>query len=180
MEIFNLLKLLNFLSMLVIFGIQYNSNCNESQKNPEKQIYNTTDTEKDFMGKKFDFFMPIYDFQRPFKFRKDIYSKVMKYASDHKRKVEVPEDVYIMNDELIAEYEEIYKKEILHRIINKEVNLEEVAYDENYEIYAFPDVNEYRKQKPKFIANEDQEMKNYDTLGKFLKFSHKKIEVVDK
>jgi hypothetical protein len=180
MEIFNILKLLNFLSLLVFFGIHSQSNCNESQRNPDRQNFNSTYEEKDFMGKKFNLFLPIYDFQRPFKFRKEQYSKVMKYASDHKRKLEVPKDVYIMSDELIAEYEEIYKNDILNRIINKEVNLEEVVYDENYDIYAYPDVNEYKKQKPKFISSEDQKLKNYDTLGKFLKFSHKKIEIVDK
>lgn len=178
MEIFNMLKILNFLSVLLIFANQYK--CNESQKDPDRQTFNNTEVEKNLMGKKFDFFMPRYDFQRPYKFRKEGYSKLMKYASDHKRKVEVPKDVYIMTEELISEYEEIYKKEILHRIINKEVNLEEVAYDESHDIYAYPDVNEYKKQKPKFISNEDQKMKNYDTLGNFLKFSHKKIEVVDK
>jgi hypothetical protein len=180
MEIFNILRLLNFLSFLVLFGIHFKSNCNESQKKPDRQNFNSTEEEKDFMGKKFNLFVPIYDFQRPFKFRKEQYSKVMKYASDHKRKLEIPKDIYIMNEELIAEYEENYKKELLHRIINKEVNLEEVVYDENYEIYAYPDVNEFKKQKPKFISNEDLKLKNYDTLGKFLKFSHRKIEIIDK
>ena len=181
------LNILKFLNILLFLGIL--ANAEESFKNQEnlKRLNSTSEKnslddifETSAFGKKYDLFLPKYDFQRPYKFRKEQYSKLMKYASDHKRKNEVPKDVYIMSDELIHEYEEAYKKEILYRIINKEVNLEEVVYDNKFDVYAYPDIRAYREQKPKFIASEDYKMKNYDDLGNFLRFSHKKIEVVDK
>lgn len=181
---FKILKLINLILFLSITAFaeelgksqsqSKNTNKTNTENNIEDNLQNT------FFGKKYDLFLPKYDFQRPYKFRKEQYSKIMKYASDHKRKVEVPGDAYIMGDDLIQEYEEAFKKEILYRIINKEVNLEEVVYDDSFDIYAFPDISAYREQKPKFLQNEDFQMKNYDDLGNFLKFSHKKIEVVDK
>jgi hypothetical protein len=180
----NLLNLILFLSSISILAFaeqlgknqekNRNQNNTNSESNTEDALQNT------FFGKKYDLFLPKYDFQRPYKFRKEQYSKIMKYASDHKRKTEVPADVYIMGDDLIQEYEEAFKKEILYRIINKEVNLEEVVYDNSFDVYAYPDISAYREQKPKFLASEDYQMKNYDDLGNFLKFSHKKIEVIDK
>lgn len=181
---FNILKLLNLILFLSIMafaeelgkGHEYLKNLNNTstESNIEDFMQST------FLGKKYDLFLPKYDFQRPYKFRKEQYSKIMKYASDHKRKTEVPRDVYIMGEDLIQEYEEAFKKEILYRIINKEVNLEEVVYDSNFDVYAYPDISAYREQKPKFLASEDYQMKNYDDLGNFLRFSLKKIEVVDK
>jgi len=180
-------NLLNFLNILLFFGIL--ANAEESFKNIEN-LKTVNSTIKDnnfdeiiqnsFLGKKYDLFLPKYDFQRPYKFRKEQYSKIMKYASEFKRKTEVPSDVYIMGDDLIQEYEETFKKEILYRIINKEVNLEEVVYDDKYDVYAYPDISAYKEYKPKFLENEDFQMKNYDDLGNFLKFSQKKIEVADK
>lgn len=181
------MKIFKFLNILFFF-FSIVTKAEENILNPEKiknsnnsTVDNTEDNSYQFLfGKKYDLFLPKYDFQRPYKFRKEQYSKLIKYASDHKRKNEVPKDVYIMTDDLIQEYEEVYKKEILYRIINKEVNLEEVFYDKDVDVYAYPDLAAYREQKPKFILNEDHQMKNYDNLGNFLKFSHKKIEVVDK
>lgn len=181
---FGILKLLNILLYLSIILIAVElSNSKENLKDlnntsHESNIENAF--QSTFFGKKYDLFLPKYDFQRPYKFRKEHYSKIMKYASDHKRKTEVPRDIYIMGDDLIQEYEESFKKEILYRIINKEVNLEEVVYNNDFNIYAYPDISAYREQKPKFLASEDIQMKNYDDLGNYLKFSLKKIEVVDK
>jgi len=181
---FNILKLLNILLFLsIIVYAEDFSGGKENIKNLNKasQESNTEDViQSTFFGEKYDLFLPKYDFQRPYKFRKEQYSKIMKYASDHKRKTEAARDVYIMGDDLIQEYEEEFKKEILYRIINKEVNLEEVVYDDSFDVYPYPDISAFREKKPKFLASEEIKMKNYYDLGNFLKFSHKKIEVVDK
>jgi len=176
-----------FLNLIIFLGIVINARDSINDQDPIK-TFNTTSTESkldDFyqntiFGRKYDFFLPIYDFQRPYKFRKEQYSKIMKYASDFKKKQEVPKDVYIMSDDLIHEYEEVYKKQILYRIINKEVNLEEVVYDNKFDIYAYPDISAYREEQPKFLVNDEIQMKNYDDLGNYLRFSPKKIEVNDK
>lgn len=177
----NILRFLNILLFLYFFVKAEELSLNQDKAKTNKGQPNPSELDQEnFLGKNYDLFLPKYDFQRPYKFRKDKYNKLTKFVSDYKRKQEVPKDAFIMGDDLIQEYEDIYKKEMLYRIINKEVNLEEVSYDKSHEIYAYPDLTAFRQQKPKFILNDDHPIKNYDSLGNFLKFSHKKIEVVDK
>lgn len=127
-----------------------------------------------------DFLLPKWDFQRPDKFKKEKYNKITRYVSDYKKKNENLKDVFVFPEDIIEESENFYKKEVLEALIKKEVNIEDTKYNLNHEIFGFPDSRTFRNALPKFIPNENVEIKNFSEMGDLISFEPKLLQINDK
>src|SRR5690606_17261277 len=97
---------------------------------------------------------------------------------------ENPKDTFIFPDDITEEHENNYKKEILDALIKKEVSMEEVKFNSNYDIYGFPDAKKFENDhpEPKIINFEDPkvQIKNFAEISEFITCEPRDLQINDK
>lgn len=143
----------------------------EKQENTRDKSYFDTDIE---------FFVPKYDFQRPYKFQKKGYHDLYRSLNNSENYMsENLADVFIFSESHLKDTDNYYRNEILDNIIKKEVNIEDVRLSSDNDIYGFPDAKSF-DESPKLIKDDDVHIKNYSEMGLNLIFTPNSLAINDK
>ena len=155
-----------------------------ASKKKEKETKSTdldTNNKGFFDNNDVDFFIPKYDFQRPYKYQKKSYQDLYNNLNSNSttKETEVMSDVFIFSDAHLKETDNFYKTEILDNIIKREVNIEDVKLTSDNDVFGYPD-SKYFDESSKIIKDDDVKIKNFSEMGVSLSFNPNNLVINDK
>jgi hypothetical protein len=129
-----------------------------------------------------ELFLPKFDYSNPEIYKGESFRKYSMFMSENsmKRGDVEPRDIFIGNDEFKNFNQETYIKKITTDMIKREVNQQEVQYDNRYTLYGFPNATIYQQYKPKLAQRDDILIRNMSELGDIINFEPKMIYIREK
>jgi len=178
----NFKNFLFYLIYLFIFVVPIYSKKKEKEGKNKSPDNGNDGTYKSFFDNEIDFYIPKYDFQRPYKFQKKGYQDIYRYLnsdSDKNKNFDIPHDIFIFSDDHIKDSDNFYKTEILDNIIKREVNIEDVRLTSDNVVFGYPDAK-FFDESPKLIKDDDVVIKNFADMGVNLAFTPNNLVINDK